>query len=141
VPDNLNIVQVTKYYPTNIRPTQEKPMSEQQFIPDGYCGLFCGSCGIYLATKNGTEKKFAEENNMPLEMVSCYGCRTDKNPVWCTQCKLKSCARNRGFDFCYECADYPCENLEAFKNDPLYPYHLEVYDYMETKGKKRGCAK
>lgn len=91
-----------------------------EFISDGFCGLYCGACPNFLGTKAGTEKNV------------CYGCKTDTNPEWCHNCELKACAKEKKLDFCYQCDEYPCTNLEAFKNSPKYPYHQEVYDYMKT---------
>jgi len=102
------------------------------FIPDGYCGLYCGSCPSYLATKAG---KAAE-----LGLDECQGCRSDVvAKSWCAICTHKACARAKGVEFCYECDEYPCPDLEGFKNAPDWPYHTEIYDYMatiKTRGKE-----
>jgi hypothetical protein len=89
-----------------------------EFHLDGYCGLYCGSCPVLLGTRAGAEQPV------------CYGCKSDTNPEWCSSCELKACARDRGLDFCYECSEYPCEPLTAFKDSQQYPYHQEVFDYM-----------
>jgi hypothetical protein len=39
------------------------------FIPDGYCGLYCGSCPDYLATRAGNAEEPAES--------ACRGCKSD----------------------------------------------------------------
>jgi predicted RNA-binding Zn-ribbon protein involved in translation (DUF1610 family) len=98
--------------------TGEEPRME--FLLDGYCGLYCGACPILLATRNRTGEQ------------ACHGCKTDRNPEWCATCELKACARKRGVEFCYLCAEYPCGKLERFTNSAEYPYHSEVYDYMKT---------
>ncbi len=88
---------------------------------DGYCGLYCGACPVLLASKAGTGE------------VTCMGCKSDQIKAgWCSTCTLKACAQEKGLDFCYQCDQYPCEDLDAFKNDPTYPYHQEVYGYMEV---------
>ena len=97
-----------------------------EYALDGYCGLYCGACPMLLGTKAGTEQN------------ACRGCKSDQNPEWCLNCGLKACAREKGLEFCYACADYPCEKLEGFKTSAEYPYHREVYDYMkiiEKEGK------
>jgi ribosomal protein S27AE len=80
----------------------------------------------------------------PRETSTCTGCKTDICCLsWCDHCTLKACAKSRSIDFCHECKEFPCQNLESFKNDPLYPYHQEVYGYLETiknKGKQAWLA-
>jgi hypothetical protein len=98
-------------------------METRQFEPDGYCGLYCGACPKYLETKEGAAPATSDQS-------VCFGCKTDVNPKWCLECKIKACAREKNVSFCHECSDYPCSDLEAFKNDSRYPYHQEVTDYM-----------
>jgi hypothetical protein len=95
------------------------------FVPDGYCGLYCGACPRYLATKAG--------NAIELGMQPCQGCRSDGvGEGWCEICSYKACAKEKGLEFCYECAEYPCKDLEGFKTDSACPYHCEIYGYMDT---------
>jgi hypothetical protein len=97
---------------------------------DAYCGLYCGSCTAFLATKNNTTKKLAQEWQMDENDVICYGCKSQKVAKYCLTCPLKTCAKNKSIEFCNECAQFPCQNLENFKNSDNYPYHSEVYDYL-----------
>jgi hypothetical protein len=87
---------------------------------DGFCGLYCGACPKFLASRSETEPE------------PCRGCKSGTISGWCLECDLKACARGKGFEFCYACADYPCEKLEQFKTSADYPYHREVYDYMKV---------
>ncbi len=91
-----------------------------EFILDGYCGLYCGACPALLETKAGAAQ------------TACRGCRSDQNPEWCRTCGLKACARGKNVEFCFACPEYPCADLEEFKTSAEYPYHSEVYGYMET---------
>ncbi len=104
-------------------------MNDSSFIPDGYCGLYCGSCASYLATKRGTA---GDDANTDV----CRGCKSAVLGSWCAQCPLKACARKKGLEFCIQCADFPCADLDGFKNDSRYPYHSEVYDSMEIFAKQ-----
>jgi hypothetical protein len=98
-----------------------------RFILDGYCGSYCGACPDLLATRAGTA-----ENR-------CGGCKSDVvHPGWCSICHLKSCAREKKIDWCYQCEEYPCKKITAFFEDPEYPYHREAADYQQmikTQGK------
>lgn len=37
----------------------------------------------------------------------CGGCRSNRNRCF-IQCRAKSCLTEKGVDFCFQCADYPC---------------------------------
>lgn len=86
---------------------------------DGYCGLYCGSCPHLLNAKAGIASN------------ACFGCKSGQAAEWCRTCALKKCARDKGVAFCYECLEYPCPDLEGFKASAEYPYHREIYDYMD----------
>ena len=67
------------------------------------CGFYCGTCRHYLARAKGLLK----EKNLK---HGCKGCRIqDKN---CAFIK-KDCAltRKHEIEFCFECDNFPCENL------------------------------
>ncbi|MCP4216800.1 MAG: DUF3795 domain-containing protein [bacterium] len=70
----------------------------------GPCGFYCGSCRHYLAREKGLlkEKKLKH---------GCKGCRVqDKKCSWVK----KGCERLRKkqVDFCFQCPDFPCDNLK-----------------------------
>ena len=105
---------------------------KEAFVPDAYCGLYCASCPAYQATQNGTLEEMFRDSDKSPEDAACHGCKSRAvNKGWCSICTLKACAKTKGYDFCYECAEYPCKELESFKNDPNYPYHSEVYDSLK----------
>jgi hypothetical protein len=68
------------------------------------CGMNCNVCSGYLALKNDTKKN-------DIRMSYCKGCRPrDKK---CAFLK-KSCEhlQTHSVQFCYQCAQYPCEKLK-----------------------------
>jgi ribosomal protein S27AE len=98
---------------------------------DGYCGLYCGACPILLGTKAGAEPR------------PCKGCKSEFIAAerHCTSCKIKACAQERGYDFCFECPDLDtCEHLHAFIAEPQWPYHQGVMQNMEMI-KRAGLSK
>jgi predicted amidophosphoribosyltransferase len=97
-----------------------------EFQRDGYCGLYCGACPNLLATENGTVEELAKARNMPAEDTVCSGCKSDRVSPWCTTCDIKLCAREKGYEFCGECSEAPCNLLTQFIEDKEYPYHLGV---------------
>ena len=85
----------------------------------GYCGLFCGGCKAYQDTTSGQTK--AGEDATP-----CLGCASEVVAPWCQECEIKRCCREKALRTCLHCKEYPCEKLDAFMNDPRYPYHKDV---------------
>jgi len=92
-----------------------------------YCGLDCGQCPAYVATKNNDEnlrKKTAQEwteryrnddrNRPPVEPkdINCRGCLSS-GPVYlyCNECKIRECALGKGITDCKECEEYRCAKL------------------------------
>jgi hypothetical protein len=97
-----------------------------EFKRDGYCGLYCGTCPFLLATDQGTVKELAQKKDMKPEDVVCYGCKSEQPASHCTNCGIKQCAREKGFEFCFECNELPCSMMTGFIEDQRYPYHLGV---------------
>lgn len=93
-------------------------------VTSAYCGLYCDACPLYIDTQNGTATG-----------ETCEGCKSGKASTWCTVCNLKTCAKEKGHEFCGECSDYPCSQLETFKLDPEYPYHDDVYEHLDMISK------
>jgi hypothetical protein len=96
-----------------------------------YCGLDCGKCPIYIATKNNDEelrKKTAEQFGLGVEKLYCSMCNDEEEELffWCAECPIRACARDRGFTTCAECLDYPCEKLA--KQHEKYPEQKQSLD-------------
>ena len=71
-----------------------------------YCGLYCGSCPLYLASIKAED---------PSEVV-CLGCKSDKLADHCLECEMKDCASAKNLNSCGECDQFPCEKTEPFHN-------------------------
>jgi hypothetical protein len=87
----------------------------------GYCGLYCGGCAAYQRTIAGESWEYA-----PGSFTTCRGCGSGELSPWCGDCDIKVCARERGHRFCLECEAFPCDKMQAFMDDPQYPYHRDV---------------
>jgi len=85
------------------------------------CGLYCGTCGIYIATRDGNEKFKAVMGNLygtrPKE-TECLGCMQPDPPTrlygYCSQCAIRDCVRTKGFYSCHQCRDWPCSLIDHF---------------------------
>ena len=87
----------------------------------GRCGCFCGNCEIYIAYSTRDKKtleRIARDNLEKIgkavspEKVKCLGCKGQTSSRWNSRCEIRSCADDRGLEFCYQCSEYPCPTLE-----------------------------
>jgi len=113
-----------------------------------YCGLMCGGCPIYLATREeNTDKQrqmrteIAKKCNeiyqsqyTPVDISDCDGCRAEKGRLFtgCMKCEIRTCARKRKLNHCGQCDGYACDPLEKmFHTDPEIKTRL---DRLRTAG-------
>lgn len=96
-----------------------------EFRLDTFCGLYCGACDVLQANKNGSVEALALAWEMETRQLVCHGCKSDTNSVYCVDCDIKACAAGKKLEHCFQCADYPCARLVAFRNDDA-PHHSAV---------------
>ncbi len=116
-----------------------------------YCGLYCGACGIYMATQAGTLDEIVQQTKIPVEYQACSGCRTERNNLCCMNCGIKRCCRHKNLNSCAECNEFPCSVLEAFDMDK-HPHHTGVIEslqvlsesgpekWLDLQGQKWSCS-
>ena len=104
------------------------------------CGLFCPSCGIFIAQKESLEnrKKMAQNLQVPVETIKCDGCRGENRFFYCETCRIVACAEEKRIDFCVECKEYPCTTLKEFQ--AALPHRIELWQ-AQDRIKKVGCEK
>lgn len=100
------------------------------------CGLNCQRCAEYQngeiqkSSKNlirllGNYQRVAKikEESIPafrayqefLDVLtifaegSCGGCRSQTNRCFLLECAAKTCYREKGVDFCFQCPEFPCK--------------------------------
>jgi hypothetical protein len=85
------------------------------------CGLYCGVCGVYIATRDGNDKFKAIMGNLygtKPEETECSGCMQPEPPRklygYCKTCNLRLCIRSKGFYSCHQCSEWPCHMIENF---------------------------
>lgn len=90
-----------------------------------FCGLNCGKCDAYIATKNDdqalrvkTAKLWSEMNNTNIqaEQINCEGCRMNgKKFVYCEcMCGIRQCALKKSVETCCDCPEMDiCTTLGA----------------------------
>ena len=85
------------------------------------CGLYCGACGVYIATRDRNEKFKQIMGNLygsAPEDTECLGCMQADPPKklygLCRICKIRDCVKTKGFYSCHQCEDWPCDMIEDF---------------------------
>ena len=98
--------------------TEEEIRNKDLMAP---CGLYCGACGIYIATRDGNEKFKAIMGNLygtKPEETECLGCmQTDplkKQYGFCEACEIRDCVKSNGYYSCHQCEAWPCSKIENF---------------------------
>lgn len=87
-----------------------------------YCGLNCIVCPAFIATKENNDEKRkqlasewnSEQYPIKPEDIHCDGClpQDGRLMVFCHDCTIRSCCRERELENCAFCDDYVCEKLE-----------------------------
>jgi hypothetical protein len=111
------------------------------------CGINCGDCGVHLVkdkaklidslVARGFGKESLNEKSLP-----CGGCRAVKGncAVIGGTCETYTCIAGRGFDFCFECPDFPCIKLNpAADRANVLPHNMKVFNLCFIQ--RQGLAK
>ncbi len=66
------------------------------------CGLYCGTCGVYIAMRDNNEKFKTVMGNLygtPPEQTACCGCMQPDPPeklyVFCKACDIRTCIQSK----------------------------------------------
>ena len=85
------------------------------------CGLYCGVCGVYIATRDGDDKFKAVLGRLygtPPEQTRCLGCMQADPPkmlyAYCRSCPIRECVLGRGLTSCQACDEWPCGLIDSF---------------------------
>lgn len=110
------------------------------------CGIDCESCIIRTAPNNSEvaerlvawfkKEGWIEEDEGIEQIIErnmyCKGCRGDRSVHWSPDCKILQCCTDKGYIFCYECNDFPCELLtDRAKENPHYNESLNRLKKMK----------
>ena len=94
------------------------------------CGLYCGACGIYLATQeNDTDKilQYAVVLNQSYYETLCDGCGASRKSLHCLKmCTFIDCKKHKGVNFCIECDEFVCKALQEFQSK--MPHRIEILE-------------
>jgi len=127
-----------------------------------YCGLYCGACDIYQKriSKAGNELKkiltamdfneWAPQvpgledyaafdkvlNNIITMFGECPGCMKGGGDP---QCKVRLCAKEKGYKTCAECPEVPCGNFKQLMEG--YPQIVDELKEIKSVGLEKWCQK
>ena len=96
---------------------------EKKFLAP--CGLYCGVCGVYYATRDNNDnflerlltmyqEKIPDLAGVSIDDLKCDGCLSDRVSLFCRSCAIKDCTREKGYSGCHQCRDFPCGHIENF---------------------------
>jgi hypothetical protein len=103
------------------------------------CGIHCADCGPFLAKDDPAVLEECVARGIKRDRLPCLGCRAVKGncPVLEETCETYACVSKRGFDFCFECPDFPCDKLNpAAHRAEILPHNLKVFNlcYIQRHG-------
>jgi len=69
------------------------------------------------------------------EVYNCKGCRLLQGKIKdFPTCKTYQCVTEKGYTFCYECDDFPCEKLQPTVNFEIFlPHNSKLYNLLMVK--------
>jgi hypothetical protein len=116
------------------------------------CGLYCGVCAVRIA-HSGDNTKFKERLTgvyglSDPEQIRCDGCLSDVRFLFCETCPIKECVKEKGYEGCHQCDDFPCKFIDEFPIEVgkrvilrAIPYWREVgtEKYVEDEEKRYIC--
>jgi len=110
------------------------------------CGLDCFNCHFYLARKDkeamNTVKKLSDEFNIPFEIMHCNGCRNHNGQIplqkhvfgEAHRCTAYECSQGKGFRYCGDCDEFPCDNLHPYADMAGdLPHNIKVFNLCLIK--------
>ncbi|MBN1614153.1 MAG: DUF3795 domain-containing protein [Deltaproteobacteria bacterium] len=103
------------------------------------CGLDCFNCPLFAASTNeDLQKLIAQRLNIPLENAKCSGCRNENGTIAAVgmtgPCKVYRCISERGYSFCCDCPDFPCDHLHPYADLAAQrPHNTKVFNLCLIK--------
>jgi hypothetical protein len=99
------------------------------------CGTYCGDCGAYRVKDDPSMRGVIAERLQRLQLnwngVPCAGCRPVEGDCQFIDgiCATYACVTGHGFDFCFECPEFPCAKLNpaADRADAL-PHNIKLFN-------------
>ncbi|HUU40581.1 MAG TPA: DUF3795 domain-containing protein [Desulfatiglandales bacterium] len=118
------------------------------------CGLYCGVCAVYIAHRDNNRKfkellldvyqgqvhgkgRLPNAENLSLEDIQCNGCLSEEPFIYCRQCDIKECTRQKGYTGCHQCDEFPCRHIEDFPMTVGKKVILRAISYRREAGTEK----
>lgn len=75
-----------------------------------------------------TAEEFMQNNGR-----ECETCRGSESKCWTKNCYFRTCAREKGLEYCFQCDDLPCEKLAKFANDGASHHKQTIENLIEIR--------
>ncbi len=102
------------------------------------CGIDCVNCELFAANGNRDAwARVAQRRGGEPEAYACKGCRAGGGCVFFDGCETLSCVKDKGVDFCSDCASFPCRRLMPLaEGASFYPHNMKAYNLsvIKTRG-------
>lgn len=103
------------------------------------CGIDCFNCEMF--EKNLTEEfqeRMAELFKVSKERIICKGCINGNQclvlDLQGQKCQTLECVNKNGVDYCFECNQFPCENLMPIADRAAtHPHNMKLYNLCMMK--------
>lgn len=99
------------------------------------CGLVCTECPMHLAQDSpGLKISLSDSLGISIENVACGCCREEQgvttyNKGSSSPCHVFACSREKGVQFCCDCAEFPCERYQPYAHRAAeVPHNLKMYN-------------
>jgi hypothetical protein len=88
------------------------------------CGMNCLVCYVYLRVKK-----------------PCGGCLGESpgKPAHCRTCTIAGCTKEKGYQYCFECIDFPCGKIKNLNKSYVKRYGVSLIE-NSLAAKKSGIA-
>ncbi|UCC19542.1 MAG: DUF3795 domain-containing protein [Promethearchaeota archaeon] len=122
------------------------------------CGLYCGVCRIYQAHQDNN-LEFKKEilptlhdfGVKSVDDIACTGCLSDGVIFhFCRTCPIKDCIKDKNFEGCYQCDDFPCTIITNWPDSldqkvmlraiPTW-HNIGTVKWVEAEEKRYQCPK
>ncbi|WP_035254734.1 DUF3795 domain-containing protein [Desulfatiglans anilini] len=115
------------------------------------CGLYCGVCAILYAERDGNRKfkerlvdvykgKLPDSGNLSADDIRCKGCLSDDPFLFCRECAIKACTREKGYTGCHQCDAFPCRLIDEFPMPVGRKVMLRAIPYWRKHGTEKWVA-
>jgi len=110
------------------------------------CGLDCFNCHFYLARKDkeamSMVEKLSKDYHIPVEIMLCKGCRSHNGQIPLQKhvfgdahrCAAYECSQGKGFRYCGDCDEFPCDNLHPYADMASdLPHNIKLFNLCLIK--------